>query len=341
MAVIRYKGDLPKGEMRQRTVVETMAKQFIEDNNLFKIKPDMRMFGFGDGSDIDNMWITIPDDLEVQPPIKKHNYPGGLYAACPDGFDAGKWVDNSDKYEWYGNHRAIGIEYFNPFNIYGLNDNGTETISYTTELFPIREMKKFTVEERASIHAKLNAFAEATAHFKPTEIDLSTMALQNKEGEICELNFPNGLLELTFGSGYHSNSVLTPQQFNYPMKIELRAKTNKSNLYLGCTKQIWMGLKERGHNLLGIVDETGGKWIYEPYKGYGDLPSNEFVDIVLILGKEEVILTVNGELRHYSTEYAYIQNFTENPKHSLQGMVFVGTGWGSTITVESLRITEI
>lgn len=90
-------------------------RKLIEDNNLMKVKPDFRHFGFDhplgklpDGSDHGfERWITIPDGMEVQAPFVKKTFPGGLYGAhmIPMGaFDEwellSEWVMNNDRYTY-------------------------------------------------------------------------------------------------------------------------------------------------------------------------------------------------------------------------------------------------
>ncbi len=92
-----------------------MIDKFVRDNNLLKIKPDLRFFGFdcskGKPGEYNNSykyqsWVSIPDDMNVPEPLVKRSFSGGLYAAhmiMMGNFDHWKllhdWVMNSDKYE--------------------------------------------------------------------------------------------------------------------------------------------------------------------------------------------------------------------------------------------------
>jgi hypothetical protein len=337
--------DVKSGGGRFRQIVQEKAKQFIEDSNLFKIKPDFRFFLFGEAEDQDNVWITIPDDFEVPPPYKKINYPGGLYASCvgEETTVVGEWVAQSTKYEWHNDNfsRAIGWEYFNPFNVMGLDDyeyGKSWDCSYATELYPIREIKHIPDEKIEKATGILNRLQ---IH-RTTEINFSTMNEHKQDGGIFEVNFPNGLLELKVDNDYHSGAMTTAQKFQSPLKIELRAKTNKTNININYA-DMYIGLKDMDvkRNMLAIIDSADGGWEFESYDKYGALPLNEFVDIVVYFGKFELIVTVNGELRHYREHYKYIKNYNENPEFSLSGDVSVGTGWGSTLTAEWLRISEV
>lgn len=87
-------------------------KQFIIDSGLYQLKPDSRVFGFNHPNPSPDrpeygyeLWVTIPDDMEVPAPLHKKSFKGGLYAAhmiqmgnfhewewlC-------KWVENNEKY---------------------------------------------------------------------------------------------------------------------------------------------------------------------------------------------------------------------------------------------------
>ncbi|MCL2774877.1 MAG: MerR family transcriptional regulator [Oscillospiraceae bacterium] len=351
-------GDNPRGDGKHRKIVEDIAKKFIEDTDLFKIKPDMRVFMLGEwwnDKDQDAAYITIPDDMEVPPPFAKRQYPGGLYAASTDSnLDLVQWAEDSDNYEWHDNtgKRAYGWEYFNPFNVHGLSDYDYEkdwACSYTTELCPVREVKKLSYDEKKRIHSELDNIISRS---EPVEIDLVSMILQKKDGGICELNYPNGLLELKYDNGWTElGKMLTTQQFNAPIKIELCAKTDKGttddeNLWFGCAEIDFdlcdqeKNAKHKKRNALQIYDRTNGGETWNIYKNCGVIPANEFMDIEIFLGRESVALRVNGDLRHYSSDYGYIRALKENREYSL-GAVWVGTILGSTVTVQSLRVTEI
>ena len=290
-------------------------------------------------------WVTIPDDMEVPPPYKKFRYPGGLYAACREDSVAGEWVENSDRYDWHGDFlRAIGWEYFNPFNIHGLDDYENDNnwaCSYTTELVPVS--KKLTDDDKKRINSELD---KIIPRGEPTEIDLASMTLW-KDGAICEVNYPNGLLELKYNGGDNSGTVVSPQQFKAPIKIELRAKAD-NEIFFGCGEievglgchELFFGLNGKGKSTLIIHDTAKGGWNGNAYKKCG-VTTDKFMDIELILGSEFVAIRVDGDLRHYSSGYGYIEALKENPEYSMVGTVSVSSVGGSTVTVQSLRVTEI
>jgi len=93
-------------------------EQFVNETELLKIKPDARGMGF-DCSKADlkpsldvtptayEAWVSIPNDIEVKPPLVKKNFSGGMYAAHvlrdwnfqKDWRLLQEWAKASDKYE--------------------------------------------------------------------------------------------------------------------------------------------------------------------------------------------------------------------------------------------------
>jgi DNA-binding transcriptional MerR regulator len=88
---------------------------FVLDRDLLRTKPDIRHFGFdcsqgktgiGENSHKYQVWVTIPDDMDVPEPLVKRTFSGGLYAAhmiMMGNFDhwalLHKWVSESSQYE--------------------------------------------------------------------------------------------------------------------------------------------------------------------------------------------------------------------------------------------------
>ncbi|WDV48094.1 effector binding domain-containing protein [Clostridiaceae bacterium M8S5] len=91
--------------------------RFVKENNLCKIKPDLRHYGFNNPNPSPNtpegmpdhgyeMWVTIPEDMVVPKPLTKKFFKGGLYAAHMikmGNFHEWEWLDewanNNDTYE--------------------------------------------------------------------------------------------------------------------------------------------------------------------------------------------------------------------------------------------------
>ena len=101
------------GKEPEETVGEPMDK-FIRESKLYEIKPDARYFGFNHPNpgvlegDIHGyeVWVTIPDDMDVPAPLVKKHFDGGLYAALTIKFpdfhlwqELEKWAYNNAQYE--------------------------------------------------------------------------------------------------------------------------------------------------------------------------------------------------------------------------------------------------
>lgn len=107
VASYQYMGDEP--EMHCNEVID----KFVLETELIKIKPDTRHYGFNvpnlvDGNNYHGyeVWVTIPDDMEVPSYIEKKHFKGGQYAAHMIQFGNFEewewlleWVQNNDKYE--------------------------------------------------------------------------------------------------------------------------------------------------------------------------------------------------------------------------------------------------
>jgi len=108
VAASHYIGDEPEHHAAM------VMDKFVLESDLPAIKPDLRHFGFNHPNPRDDtnfhgyeMWVTIPDEMEVPAPLEKKRFAGGLYAAhmIPMGaFEEWewltKWVGNSDKYDY-------------------------------------------------------------------------------------------------------------------------------------------------------------------------------------------------------------------------------------------------
>lgn len=93
VAAAHFIGDDPED------VAGGMLSKFAQESNLAELKPDARSFGFNHPSECPDhihhgyeVWVTIPDDMEVPAPLEKKRMPGGLYAAhCIKMGDFHEW----------------------------------------------------------------------------------------------------------------------------------------------------------------------------------------------------------------------------------------------------------
>lgn len=110
------------GEDPEEHVAVVMEK-FIRDSGLYEKKPDSRFFGFNhpnlgvrdDGLYGYEVWVTVPEDMEIPEPLTKKHFDGGLYAAYTIKFgefhkwkDLAEWGESNDEYR--ANYSELGFE---------------------------------------------------------------------------------------------------------------------------------------------------------------------------------------------------------------------------------------
>ncbi len=153
VAAYQYEGDEP--EMHVNQVVD----EFARSSGLAEIKPDLRHFGFNSPNPVDDtgfhgyeMWVTIPDNMEVLKPLTKKQFEGGLYAAHMIPMGAFEewgllhdWVMNDNpRYESNSGDKGAecmwGLleEHLNYISHINLADSEPEDLQLDL-LFPIRE----------------------------------------------------------------------------------------------------------------------------------------------------------------------------------------------------------
>ena len=306
--------------------------KFAKDTDLLKIKPDARSIGydfFADGSKGYRAWATIPDNMEVSAPFQKSKFPGGLYACHARAFkdlnsDENKflngWLNDSDEFEFdkrepIGMYNTIEENFvFAPYIGENFHKSGALHIDF---MIPIKEI---TENRRNELNKKIETAEKSVSQNKTIEIDLTTM---EKNG----------------------GGIQTTQNYNLPLKIELRAKTASNDLTLEYAQGFILFNWEHDNTTLFMRDIMNNQnYSYLPYQNRGGIPVDKFVDIEWFLGKDVMIIKVNGEIRQiiddFAYECAYINEFRKNPEFKLSSPVIV-PNTSSTVTVEKLRITEI
>ncbi|MDQ0090422.1 DNA-binding transcriptional MerR regulator [Paenibacillus anaericanus] len=140
-----------------------MISQFVNDSGLLSIKLDARSFGFdcskeavvlGEPSHVYEVWVSIPDDMEVPAPLVKRTFDGGVYAAhvlrawdFEDWRLLREWVNASDKYEndwnsprWTSLETLAGQGFEETLNFYHFIQKGSKMEDLQLDLlFPIKE----------------------------------------------------------------------------------------------------------------------------------------------------------------------------------------------------------
>jgi DNA-binding transcriptional MerR regulator len=140
-----------------------MIMHFVKETGLLKIKPDARSFGFdcskgavaiGEPSQIYEMWVSVPDNLEISAPLVKRTFEGGLYAAhvlrtwdFDDWRLLNEWVSASDKYDndwnsprWISTETVAGQGLEETLNFYNYVQKGAKMEDLQLDLlFPIKE----------------------------------------------------------------------------------------------------------------------------------------------------------------------------------------------------------
>ena len=132
VAAYRASGEFEWGVGPEAT---SKIEQFVNESNLLKIKPNARGMGF-DCSEKDlslkfgtaptayEAWVSIPSDMEVNAPLIKQSYEGGLYAAYVlrewnfqrDWQLLTDWAVTNEKYEYEAN-RPCFEEILNYYNL--------------------------------------------------------------------------------------------------------------------------------------------------------------------------------------------------------------------------------
>ncbi|KPU44314.1 HTH-type transcriptional regulator HmrR [Oxobacter pfennigii] len=138
-----------------------MIDRFVQDTGLCKIKPDLRHFGFNHPNPVDEtgyhgyeIWVTIPDDMEVPLPLIKKHFTGGLYAAHMiqmGNFNEWEWlldwVNKNEKYQFAGDmqdqEHMCGLleEHLNYLSHAYMNNTEPEDLQLDL-LMPVKERLK-------------------------------------------------------------------------------------------------------------------------------------------------------------------------------------------------------
>lgn len=131
----------------------------------------------------------------------------------------------------------------------------------------------------------------------------------------------------------------TEKAYRLPLRIDLKAKTDSTNIRLYFHRGEVIFNWECNMPELRIHDICTGE--NYGYPGRGLIPQNEYVDITWIIEKEYMAVLVNGELRHGGTQYTYVLQQKDDPALIIEDHVRVSSAWGSTVHVKSLKVREL
>jgi len=191
-----------------------------------------------------------------------------------------------------------------------------------------------SMEEReARGKAALLTLEKTPPRGEAVDIDLTTLANENN----MKVNYHNGLLKMTTPGD--QAKMATGRKFTDTVRIELRAKLTGDEIRLWYIDVLSLFRDGNTFKLLLRDLTNGGKFF--GYIDCGIIPDDEFFDIEWIVGREVMAVVINGGLRHACTDYNYIRYYKERPGFTVSSAVSIAAAWGSTVTVESLRVTEI
>jgi DNA-binding transcriptional MerR regulator len=153
IATARRLVDEEKADMR-------MVVKFVRETGLLKIKPDTRGMAANNLSKEDikselpvkekeyEIWVSIPDDMEVPAPLTKKTFEGGLYASnlLKNGFEGlrflGEWINASEKYE-FDDERPSFLELLNYYNFMSNYEESVKRDDIQEDLLlPIKELTR-------------------------------------------------------------------------------------------------------------------------------------------------------------------------------------------------------
>lgn len=139
-----------------------IINQFVKESGLLRIKPDARCFGLdcskgitgiGEPSNIYEMWVSVPHDIEIPAHLARRTFNGGLYAAhvlrtwyYEDWRLLKEWVNASEKYDndwdsprWISSKTSVGQGIEETLNFYNYAQKGKIKDLQLDLLFPIKE----------------------------------------------------------------------------------------------------------------------------------------------------------------------------------------------------------
>jgi uncharacterized protein YjbI with pentapeptide repeats len=136
----------------------------------------------------------------------------------------------------------------------------------------------------------------------------------------------------------NDGAVMAPGKYTVPIKIDLIAKTDSTNIRLLFGEGAAIFNWERNEHELRVHDPVNRDFRYG-VGGKGKIPINEFVHISWILDQDYMLLYVNRELRLFRKNAPYMKIKDEGlPFPELE--IGVASAMGSVVIIKELNITE-
>lgn len=153
-------------------------------------------------------------------------------------------------------------------------------------------------------------------------------------------NIDNNELTIQCHSDYQF--VQTPLKYKLPLKIELKAKTDNSNLRIGYGKAQLIFNWEFDYNNLCYNDPiTNTAKIENMNQCNGYIAPNEFTNITWIMHKDFMAVLANDEIRLCKSGFPYQKMLEENPDVIIKDHVRICSAYDSIVTISSLQISEL
>ncbi len=151
------------------------------------------------------------------------------------------------------------------------------------------------------------------------------------------LNFENN--QAVIQSQTDTFMLETPDKYSLPLQIDVRAKTDSTNLrlYFGNGEIIlnW----EYKEDELRVTDVHNGQIYAFPKRGR--IPADKFVEVTWIIEKSKMAIYVNKELRAEIENMPYMEEYINNPEFNITSTVGIGSAWGSSVTVSDINVREL
>jgi hypothetical protein len=121
-----------------------MIKNFVINSKLWKTNPGLRLYGFNNPNPDENgkhgyeLWVTIPEGMDVPEPLTKKHFDGGLYAGhCINFGDFDEW---GYVFNWLGMDSGYTYEAREPLSGDGFIEEHLNTFSYFKDGKDIKQL---------------------------------------------------------------------------------------------------------------------------------------------------------------------------------------------------------